>query len=190
MLYEKGRRKMCTCLLPDPPITYFSQLLRCLILWVKTKKVTLVCEKFYQVTCRFSDCPRLRISSVDAISGQIHFWPWALSVFWLWNHQRRQTPPASLSCLGHSLSGYLGRLQRAPPSPSYSNVSLCPHGARWFCLGTCGPYGLPWPDRPEKPGLSCGGLRVGTAIAILWAPCCSLWVSSASLAISLLLKTK
>ena len=112
---------MCTCLLPDPPITYFSQLLRCLILWVKTKKVTLVCEKFYQVTCHFSDCPRLRISSVDAISGQSHFWPWALSVFWLWNHQRRQTPPASLWCLGHSLSEYLGCLQRAPPS-----TLMCP----------------------------------------------------------------
>ena len=96
MLYKRGCRKMCPCLSPDTPIAYFLQL-RFPILWVKTKKVALVCEKFYQVTCHFSDCPRLRISYVDAMSGQSHFWLWAPVSLLIVKSSKKADPTPQLS---------------------------------------------------------------------------------------------
>lgn len=38
MWHKRGPRKVCPCLFLDTPITYFLQLLRFPVLWVKTKK--------------------------------------------------------------------------------------------------------------------------------------------------------
>ena len=49
-----------------------------------------------------------------------------------------------------------GCLQRAHRSHSFLPCPFCPHRGHWFCLGTHGPCGPPWPDWHRKPGLPFG----------------------------------